>query len=204
MNTLGKTPALNSGAIFWIFIILSLLAHSLFLMINSTSSTPPAPPKKLSSLEITLQEPSKQQQIAEQKALPAKKTEQQAVVRATPKAAQKSEIIAKVITTPRAEKAISGVQIRMEALQWLQQQANTQFADNAQSKQLVSFGVGHSDSDASYSAYRSSSNSVEVAFNTAAGTVCSQIREADPLDSFDQSIWMVSSNCGALHQRLAF
>jgi len=199
MNRLVNSPALNSSVIFWLFIILSLLAHSLVLLINQPTNEHPAPPNKLSSLEITLQPPQQATASQPEQTLAAIKTPA-ATPKMTPKPAAVVEKTVAQQTTPvtagkpQAQQH-SGVQISIDALKWAQQQANSEFDRNAAIRQIVSYGVGHRDGDHPVLAYRDGIDRVNVVFNTELGRVCATIKAADPLDSFDQGTWTVNSVC---------
>jgi len=204
MNTFEKNPALSSGAIFWIFIIISLLVHSLFLMINQSASNKVAQTNSRPSLEITLQqttpatpiEPTPHR-IAENKTEAAKPASTQ-----TNTITSDSKVATTVTVNPttpptvkQSGQKIDAVQIRADALRWLQRQANTQFDDSARLRQLVSFSHQPIYTGTSYSSYQSEWGKTQVVFNTATAKRCAEIRHADPLDSFDQSVWMVNFAC---------
>lgn len=205
MNILRKHPALSSGAIFGLFILLSVLVHALFLSIQQPADTAPAT-QKFSPINITLKPQPQTAPQATKSAQASKHSQTQVVASKSARANQQSTKTAPVpIVTAKSHnteqpKTISGtagdgILIQMDALHWLQQQANSSVNSNLQLQHSLGLGQRAAVSDHVISSYRSEPDKINMVFNTSFGKVCATVREANPLDSFDQSVWMVNSTC---------
>lgn len=195
----SRSPAVRNSLIFGLFILLSLLAHGVFLMIDrSPSSLPTAQTEP--TLQITLQQP--QPKLQHKPAPPPPAQEQIAKspseqAKASPPASTKVAVApARQASTVKPKTPIvNAFVMRDDALQWLQQQANKTFDKNAHIRQLVS-AAQPTESGYSYNAYRASeTGTVHVAFKLGSTKLCAEAREANPLISLDQSTWALSSNC---------
>jgi len=214
MNIMDKESVLTRGAIIWIFILLSFFAHSLFLMLNNF---PPSDnndgEKKYSSLEITLQPSAPTQAESVTSPLNREKPSLAQITKQSrqDKVAASDTISPTPIKQSRVEpstaiqqandamvtsREFSGLQIRSDAIAWLRQQANLAgFTDPASLHQIVAYGSSHVLGSPALSAYHDNDGRINVVVNSAYGPVCASIRQADPLHSFDQSVWMINTVC---------
>ena len=196
MNTIARTSTFSGSKIFWLFIFLSVLAHITLLLINAPETTVQTPVAK-APLQINLHEQTQTPTIPEQ--LVAKATPPHTITPTKPQKPLSARAETTVIQKQPAQNVEktqphSGIQIRADALHWLQQQANEMVNPQPAWQQLVS--LGETGQTGSYtSQYQNQSGETVVAFNTRAGVICAKARPADPLDSFDQGSWTIAANC---------
>lgn len=203
MNTVTRNSFYSGSRLFWLFIFLSVLAHITFLLINGpeTTSQPPVPVAK-APLQIKLQDQAKLEPVIPKdiaKVKPAASTPEKAVtaIAKPSKPALKpsaKETLKSEIAQTKEQPIKSGILIRADALQWLQQQAKEYVSPQPEWQQLVSLGDQGS-AASEYDQYQNTAGETIVVFNTGVGRICGKARPADPLDSFDQGSWTVGVNC---------